>query len=151
MQNKTYRKWALFFTIVMAIGLFLFSTIFLIINKTISPYDAFGNLLGEMLQKRLPWRSLAENFSFWGIFIYFAGHLFVANLSVKRKEFLSPKEVLFYFLTHVFLIISCTLPFSLFDFSSFYDYFFQVRLACASLAILLIVFIVVPFFFRKRA
>ena len=151
MRNKTYRSWALLFTVVIAVGLFLFSTIFLIINKTMSPYDASGNLLGEMLQKRLPWRSLAENFSFGGILIYFAGHLFVAYLSVKRKEFLSPKEVLFYFLTHIVLIIACTIPFSLFDFVFFYDYIFQVRLALVSLAVLLIVFIVAPFFFRKRA
>lgn len=136
--------------IVLIAGLLTHSIIFLFINKTMFPYSANGELIGEILRQRLPWRRFAEHFSFFCSFLYCLGICIIFLNSMKKHHTIPFKDAIACFATQIFLMLVCTVPFALFDISFFADYLFQIRGALGILVLLFLAFVAVSFFFRVK-
>ena len=143
-NHNRYKKIFLL-DILLILGLLAYAIIFFIINKTLNPLDIAGEHIS--VERRLFWRGAAETICALCSALYILGHVFVIYRTIRQKVHFSLKELAFYFIVQIGIMLVCVVPLGLADRVYFYDYIFPLY---SLITIASVLFIVSIFAIRRK-
>lgn len=150
MTKTNYKRWITILTLILIVGLLIYSITILISYTFLAPSGVFAKLQSiELIEQRMNLRMVGEKIQQLCAALFYIGGILLTYTFVKTGLIVEFKKLIFLFGKIILATLACATIFSMLDSKSAGDYFFPVW-SILSYTIIFFVVVTISNFIKKR-